>query len=236
MVWTNCKCIQRGGFSNCVVANESIFSWIEKSVWSFTVLSGYSETYKLVSLYTQLHANRAWEESTDTAQHLRKTCCYCLSGILNLELWFFFMFTLYSRAGWDFLLPQESVLIDPAKHGHSFLDCWYAKKMDPVHNSGQWVKSGTSVKVFFSPKNMEISKIPIFLSLNVTQMWYWVQSPCDLEKEKAKTVAGQLTSLIYWINFPGISQYPDILWNKIIHVFKSLSVPSFVICSWMCPK
>ena len=83
---------------------------------------------------------------------------------------------------------------------------------------------------------MEISKIHIFLSLSVTQMWYWVQSPCDLEEEKAKTVAGQLTSLIYWINFPGISQYPDILWHKIIHIFKSLSVLSFVICSWMCPK
>lgn len=82
MLWTNSKCIQRGGFSNCVVANGSIFSWIEKSVvWSFTVLSSYSETYKLVSLCTQLHANRAWEEPTDTAQHLHKTGCYHLSGI-----------------------------------------------------------------------------------------------------------------------------------------------------------
>ena len=146
------------------------------------------------------------------------------------------MFTLYSRTGWDFLLLQGSVVIDPAKQGHSFLDCWFAKKMDPMHNSGQEVKSGTSGKVFFSLKKMKISKIPIFLSLNVTQMWYWVQSLCDLEEEKDKTVAGQLTSFIYWINFPGISQYPDILWNKIIHIFKSLSVPSFVICSWMCPK
>lgn len=173
MLWTNCKCVQRGGFSNCVVASGGVFNWREKSVvWSCTVLSSYSETYKLVSLCTQLRANRAWEESTDTAQHLPKTCCYHLSGILNLDLWFFFMFTLYSRAGWDFLLLQGSVVIDPAKQGHSLLDCWFAKKMDPVHNSGQKVKSGTSGKVFFSLKKMKISKIPIFLSLNVTQMWY----------------------------------------------------------------
>ena len=191
MLWTNCKCIQRGGFSNCVVASGSVFSWRGKSVvWNFTVLSSYSETYKLVSLCTELHANRAWEESTDIAQHLHKTCCYHLSGILNLELWFFFMFTLYSRTGWDFLLLQGSVAIDPDKQGHSFLDCWFAKKMDPMHNSGQEVKSGTSGKVFFSLKKMKISKIPIFLSLNVTQMWYWVQSLCDLEEEKDKTVSG----------------------------------------------
>lgn len=40
--------------------------------------------------------------------------------------------------------------------------------MDTLYNSGQCVKSGTSRKVFLDLKKMEIRKIPIFLSVNVT--------------------------------------------------------------------
>lgn len=55
-----------------------------------------------------------------------------------------------------------------------------------------------------------------FCECHCVRMWYWRQSSCDPED---KTFAGQLTSLSYQVNVPGITLCSDFLLGKLKHAF-----------------
>lgn len=61
---------------------------------------------------------------------------------------------------------------------------------------------------------------------------------CDLEEGKAKIITGQLTSLSYWMNFPGTTPCPHLqLGRSYMSLFiKLLLVMSLVTCSRMHSK